>query len=267
MAVVLVTGCSSGFGLLTAIEFAKQGDRVFAGVRTVSSAGLLAAEAAAANVDVTIVPVDVTDVASVERCVATVLEDAGRVDVLVNNAGIAAFAAVEDTHDDSARIVMETNFMGPLRMVRSVLPAMRANGHGRIVMVSSANGITGVPFTGVYSASKFALEALAGEVGQVGIGVAIVQPGAYHTAIDDKILDVAPSTAFPGVAGMVATMRNSMASDRPQDVAVAIVEAARGDASFTRIQIGADAERLYRARREMDDGSLAANLLGILAGA
>jgi NAD(P)-dependent dehydrogenase (short-subunit alcohol dehydrogenase family) len=267
---ILVTGCSSGFGLLTALAFARRGDHVFAGVRDPSAADRLMSITSEEKLPISIVSLDVTGNDSVDECVREVIGRVGRIDVLVNNAGIATFAAVEDSDDEMATAIMNTNFFGALRMTRAVLPYMRGAGSGRIIMVSSVNGIIGMPFSGVYSASKFALEglseALSGEVGSLGIGVTIVQPGPFHTEIDDKLLMTVPSDAFPGVAGEIARMRNSMASDTPEDVAFAIVSAARAATAPTRVQVGADAERLYLARRQLDDETLAANLLTVLTG-
>jgi NAD(P)-dependent dehydrogenase (short-subunit alcohol dehydrogenase family) len=120
---ILITGCSSGFGLRTAVEFARAGDDVHAGVRDAGTADQLRA-AAEQHERLNIVVIDVVDPASVEACVSGVIAASGRIDVLVNNAAaVATFAAVEDTDDDEARRIMETNFMGPLRVTRAVLDA------------------------------------------------------------------------------------------------------------------------------------------------
>jgi NAD(P)-dependent dehydrogenase (short-subunit alcohol dehydrogenase family) len=136
---ILITGCSSGFGLLTAVEFARAGDDVYAGVRDAGTADQLRA-AAEQHQNLSMVVVDVVDPVSVEACVSRVIAASGRIDVLVNNAAVATFAAVEDTEEDEARRIMETNFMGPLRVTRAVLPQMRAQGGGRVILVSSVNG-------------------------------------------------------------------------------------------------------------------------------
>ena len=233
MSSILITGCSSGFGLLTALEFARAGDDVYAGVRDVDSAAQLRDAASEEHLRVDILELDVLEAASVEACVANVLSDVGKIDVLVNNAAVASFAAVEDTDDDEARRIIDTNFMGPLRITRAVLPHMRAQGAGRIILVSSVNGFIGMPFTGAYSASKFALEALGEalsmEVAQLGISVSIIQPGPYHTAIDAKLAVTTPSVAFPGAADAFAAGRHAMASDLPGEVATAIVAASAGN--------------------------------------
>ena len=272
MATILITGCSSGFGLLTALEFARSGDHVFATVRFPPSADGLARAAAAEQLDVDIFPMDVTDPDAVTAGVQHVIDRAGTIDVLVNNAGIAFFAAVEDSDPDASWGAFDTNFFGPLRLTQAVLPHMRAHNGGRIIMVSSANeNRRPLPFShGVTSsASKAALEALsealAVEVGPFGIHVSIVQPGAYHTDIDRKLANTKPSQVFPGIAETVVEMRAANASPTPQDVAAAIVAAAHAEPAPLRLQVGDDAHRLYQARRTLDDETLAANLLAVLA--
>jgi NAD(P)-dependent dehydrogenase (short-subunit alcohol dehydrogenase family) len=266
---ILITGCSSGFGLLTAVEFARAGDDVYAGVRDAGTAEQLRA-AAQQHANLNVVVIDVVDPASVEEAVADVVAASGRIDVLVNNAAVATFAAVEDTDDDEAGRIMETNFMGPLRVTRAVLPQMRAQGEGRVILVSSVNGFVGLPFTGVYSASKFALEAmgeaLAMEVAQLGITVSIIEPGPYHTAIDAKLALTKPSVAFPGAADAVAAGRHAMASDHPEEVAAAIVAAARAQPAPLRVPVGAVAQQLYEMRRAMDDEAFFPHLMTMLSG-
>ena len=265
MSTILISGCSSGFGLLAALEFARQGDRVYAGVRNADSAGELSGRAAAEQLAVEVVALDVNDPASVHECVSRVTSEAGGLDVLVNNAGIATFAAVEDTDDDEVRHILETNVLGPLRLTRAVLPQMRAQGRGHIVMVSSVNGFIGLPFTGAYSASKFALEALSEaltmELATTGIRVTIIEPGPYHTAIDAKLASTKTSSSFPGMVDLVVAGRNAMASDHPEEVAGAIVTAARSEQGPLRIRVGSIANQLYEARRGMDDEALFSQLM------
>lgn len=259
-----MTGCSGGFGLLTSLGFARQGDRVFAGVRTLASGARLADQARDEGLDIHLVELDVDSSQSVASAIEGILATAGRIDTVVNNAGIAVVASVEDTELATARALFETNFFGPLRVIQAVLPVMRDQGSGRIINVSSGSAIIGGPFLGVYSASKAALEtlseALSFEVGPFGITVGVVQPGAFHTPIDGKLAKVAPSTVFPGVAETVAAGREAMASDRPEEVADAIIAIARSPSAPFRTQVGADTRQVYAARREMDDEALAAAL-------
>ena len=241
MATILVTGCSSGFGLLTALAFARLGDHVFAGVRDPESAAELHTRIAAERLPIDVVPLDVTDTVSVETCVTRVIDVAGTIDVLVNNAAVLFLAAIEDSDETRSRAVMETNFFGPLRLTRAVLPYMRARSSGRIINVSS-NAAEGIAFCGVYSASKATLEALstalALELTTTGIGVTIIEPGSFHTAIDSKMVEsVQPSTAFPGAAETVAQTRNAAASHDADRVANTMVRAAYTDPPPLRLEV------------------------------
>jgi NAD(P)-dependent dehydrogenase (short-subunit alcohol dehydrogenase family) len=170
--VVLVTGASSGIGAACAARLAADGHRVFATTR---------GEPPAAAGGIAWLALDVRDAASAERCVAQVIEAAGRLDVLVNNAGIGIAGAVEDTSPEDLVRQLDTNLLGPLRMIRAAAPHMRERRSGRIVQISSLAGRIGVPFQGAYSASKFALEglseALALELRPFGVDVVLVQPG------------------------------------------------------------------------------------------
>ncbi len=179
--VVLITGASSGIGEACARHLAERGYRVFGTSRR-------GAEAPRDGIEM--VAMDVDDDASVETAVAAVLQRAGRIDAVVNNAGWALAGAVEDTPTDEARAQMETNLFGVWRVCRAVLPAMRAAGGGYIVNIGSIGGRVGLPFQAAYSASKFAVagftEALSGEVRPFGIHAVLIEPGNYRTAITAK---------------------------------------------------------------------------------
>jgi NAD(P)-dependent dehydrogenase (short-subunit alcohol dehydrogenase family) len=170
--VVLITGTSSGIGAACAERLARDGHRVFG-----TSRGAPPAEPRG----IEWLRLDVCDDASVADGVARVLAAAGRIDVLVNNAGVGLAGAVEDTRPEDLVRQLDTNLLGPLRLVRAVAPHMRTRGSGRIVQISSLAGRIGVPFQGAYSASKFALEglseSLALELRPLGIDVVLVQPG------------------------------------------------------------------------------------------
>jgi NAD(P)-dependent dehydrogenase (short-subunit alcohol dehydrogenase family) len=259
MAVVLITGCSSGFGVRTALQFAREGDQVYAGVRRLDSAGELSSAASREGLNIDVVQVDVTDPSSIEACVATVSDLTGRIDVLVNNAGISQVCPVEDVLTDDARVLMETHYFGPLRLIQLVLPWMRRTGAGAIVNVSSMSGQVRFPCTGAYGASKAALEALsealALEVEPFGIRVRIVQPGNFPTAIQAKALPVPPSQAYKGAVDRLLDGRDStLAGPEGNDVvAAAIVQAARDPETPFRIPVGADAEALLRRRATTAD--------------
>lgn len=173
--VVLITGASSGLGRAAAQHLAALGHQVYGTSRRPT----------AEPRSYEMIAMDVTEDASVAQAVAAVAERAGRIDVLMNNAGAGIAASIEDTTLEEARWLMETNFFGALRMCRAVLPIMRAQGSGLIINTSSIGGLMGLPFQGLYSASKFAIEglseALRMEVAPFGIHVALLEPGDFHT--------------------------------------------------------------------------------------
>ncbi len=177
--VILVTGASAGLGEACARHLARQGHRVYGTSRRV------APDAESVPGRVTQLRMDVTDEASVERAIEVVLEREGRIDVVVNNAGVGLAGSVEDTSVDEARALFETNVFGVHRVLRAVLPSMRAARSGLIVNVSSIAGIVTIPFQGFYSASKYALESLSDalrlELAPFGIAVCLVEPGDFRT--------------------------------------------------------------------------------------
>ena len=189
MATILITGCSSGFGKLAALQFARKGDTVYASMRNTSKGKELEEARDSEDLKIELLQLDVTDDASVSAAVDKVIAEAGRIDVLVNNAGIGAHGPIEETDDDEAKEIFETNFFGALRTIRTVLPHMREKKAGTIVNVSSLAGRVGPPFDGIYAASKFALEAaseaLYYETHPFGIRVLLIEPGGFETNIGD----------------------------------------------------------------------------------
>jgi NAD(P)-dependent dehydrogenase (short-subunit alcohol dehydrogenase family) len=190
MSNVLITGCSSGFGLLTALRFARAGDRVVATMRTPEKApAALTDPIAKERLPITIGRLDVCDAKSV----AAAVEDAGQIDVLINNAGIELRSSIEDASDADVQRQFDTNVFGSLRMMRAVLPQMRARKRGTIVNLSSIAGIVARPFGGLYSATKHALEAISEalhfEAAPMGIRVILIQPGSYATRLIENAID------------------------------------------------------------------------------
>lgn len=187
MSTIILTGCSSGFGLEGALAFARNGDTVYATMRNPDNAGQLQAAAEREGLGMEIRQLDVTRPASFPPLLEEVLEATGSIDVLVNNAGILRAGAFEDLSEAMLREVVETNLFGPLLLTRTVLPHMRRQKRGYIIMVSSLSGIAGLPGDVAYAASKFALEgateALRHEVDRWGIRLALVEAGMYATGI------------------------------------------------------------------------------------
>jgi short-subunit dehydrogenase len=174
--VVLVTGTSSGFGRAISLALARQDHRVFGTerVRRAQGAG-----------PIQTLLLDVTNDGSVSHCVDQVIRAAGRIDVLINNAGIGIAGAIEDTSVVEAQTQFETNFFGTHRLCRAVLPQMRAQQVGLIINMSSLAGLIPLPFQAFYSATKFAIEAyseaLRMEVRPYGISVSMIEPGDFAT--------------------------------------------------------------------------------------
>jgi len=192
--IALVTGASSGFGLLTSIELAKAGFRVVATMRDLGRRERLDQAVAAAGVATQVVAgkievraLDVTKFDTIQGFVDGVVGDYGRLDILVNNAGFAVAGFAEDIKLDELRLQFETNFFGAVAMTKAALPTMRQQRSGHIIQVSSISGLHGSVTVSSYSASKHALEgwseSLRMEVNALGIKVVLVEPGAFQTDI------------------------------------------------------------------------------------
>lgn len=180
--VVLITGASSGVGQTSARVLAQRGNRVFGTSRRAAGAQVTSG--------VQMLPLDVRSDDSVSACVKQVVDQAGRLDVLINNAAYELAGAVEEVSLEEARAQFETNFFGVARMVQAVLPSMRQRRQGLIINVSSYSGVSAIPFLGVYSASKSALEgyseALRMEVRPFNIHVSVTEAGFLKTPMMDK---------------------------------------------------------------------------------
>jgi len=189
MAVVLITGCSSGFGLELALAFARRGDRVVATMRDLAKRGELDRQLQSAGVSapVRIDRLDVTDAQSMDALVAGLDLPNRPLDAVVHNAGIGAGGAFEDQDDALVRRIMEVNFFSILALTRRLLPAFRAQRHGRIVIISSETAYAGQPTISPYCASKWAIEgwaeSVAYEFAPFNIQISLIEPGAIRTNI------------------------------------------------------------------------------------
>lgn len=190
--IALITGTSSGFGLLTAIQLAGQGYKVIATMRDLSRKGELEREADQAGLlqQLHFLTLDVTDHASIEEVINSVQDTFGRIDVLVNNAGFATGGFIEEITMEEWRRQMETNFFGVVAVTRAVLPIMRKQRSGMIINMGSISGLSGFPGYAPYAASKFAIEgfseSLRHEMSPYGIRVVLIEPGSFRTPIWGK---------------------------------------------------------------------------------
>ena len=187
--VAVLTGASSGFGLLTSVELAKAGFRVIASMRDLEKRERLLQAAASAKVSdrIDVRALDVTQVDAMPEFVDSVIRDYGRIDVLVNNAGFAVGGFAEDIQLGELRLQFETNFFGAVAMTKAVLTVMRQQRSGHIIPISSIGGLQGAVSVSSYSASKHALEgwseSLRLEMNSLGIQVVLVEPGAFDTGV------------------------------------------------------------------------------------
>ena len=260
MAVVVITGCSSGFGLATALAFARRRDHVWATMRNLDDSGDLSAAAEAEHLAIEMLALDVTDDASVKTAVGDVLEAEGGIDVLVNNAGVAHMGAVEALGVEDARHVFETNVFGQVRMIQAVLPGMRERCEGVIVNVSSMAGrLPGVPANWAYAASKHAVgslsDSLAEEVRPFGIRVVCIEPGFYATAVSRKGRPLPAASPYRDLERHVARWlhANVVAGGDPAEVAEAIVAAANDASSPVHVPVGASAFAAIQAASSMTE--------------
>jgi NAD(P)-dependent dehydrogenase (short-subunit alcohol dehydrogenase family) len=234
---ILITGASSGFGRDTAETLHRAGHTVYASMRGVQGKNREAAEALR-KLGIKTVELDVSDDASVEAGVENVLAEAGKIDVLVNNAGIASAGVTEAFTTEQAKAIFDTNVIGLLRVTRAVLPSMRRQHDGLIINLGSILGRVTFPFVGIYGASKFAVEALTDslryELSQLGVEVVEVQPSGYPTNFFTNLQSPASTevTKSYGEVGeipeaMVKTLTASLEgkdAPDPHDVAEAIAK-------------------------------------------
>ena len=249
--VALVTGASSGFGKLTAQALQRRGFRVFGTSRSAADSGD----------GVQMLRLDVDCFASVQACASELLSRAGRIDVLINNAGRALVGACEETSAEEARELFETNFFGVMRTTAAFLPRMRAQGKGVIINVGSVSGYFGTPFHGIYAASKHALagytEALSYEARPFGIRIALVEPDAHRTPIQMARPARTLACYDTDRDRVEAIIRKQIEEGAdPRRVVEVIVTAASSREPRLRYRIGSTARRVSLARRFLSEAQL-----------
>jgi NAD(P)-dependent dehydrogenase (short-subunit alcohol dehydrogenase family) len=259
----LITGCSAGFGREIALAALAAGDRVLATARRPDA---LAGLRERGGDRVRTAALDVTDAGQVDAAVKTALEEFGRIDVVVNNAGNGSVGAVEELTLEELRALMEVMFFGAVAVTKAVLPHLRAQGSGTVVQISSMGGQLSMPGFGAYSAAKYALEglseALAEEVKPFGVRVLIVEPGAFRTEFGggrmhrSRTID-AYAVSTSGTRDAVESMDGTQPGD-PAKAAAAIVRAVGSADAPLHLALGADAVEAIRAQHEALAADLAA---------
>ncbi len=257
MKTALITGTSKGIGLETALAFGRAGYKVFATMRNPEKAQDFKEKIASESLAILISAMDVDSDESVKKGIDTILDEVGTIDVLVNNAGIERHGSVEELKMADIKAIMETNYFGVLRCVKSVLPQMRKNKKGCIINIASVAGKISTSPLGAYAASKYALEAiseaLAQEVKPFNIRVAIVEPGIINTQMASDI-SVESNSIYPHskrLGGMFAASLKT--PTHPSMVANRILDIANSGTWQLRHPVGPDAQPFLEWRASMTD--------------
>ena len=257
---VLITGCSSGIGEATAIRFSRERYRVYATMRNPDEMSEPLKEALKGDEGHKVLALDVNDSVSIKRAIAEVQEESGRIDVLINNAGISSISSIEEIEMEEAKAVFETNVFGVLRVTQEVIRGMRERRSGTVVNVSSVAGRLVTAGHGIYAASKHALEAisesLAIEINQFGVRVILIEPGFISTAIlskaDSIIIEDTPYTEH--LARLVSMYEEAqLTADSPDAVAGCIVNALNDSSHGFRYVVGSGAQRSIDERSLLTD--------------
>ncbi len=276
--VVLITGSSTGFGRLFADTLARKGHTVFATMRdpegrNAENASEIRTLAEKDSLPIHVLELDVTNDASVERAVNAAVAKAGRIDVAINNAGYVVSGLAEAVTTEQAQRLMDTNFFGPVRVNRAVLPHMRRQRSGVLMHISSGAGRFVGPSMGFYCASKFALEALAEaysyELAPQGIESVIVEPGPYETPVTSKMVaaaDEARTNTYGAVKQIAAKINAALASmaGNAQEVADAVLRIIETPAGEKRLRYLVSPESFGVDQINALSGQVQANLLEAL---
>ena len=260
--VALVTGCSSGIGLETAISLAREGHFTYATMRNMKKSEDLDKIVNDEDLPIKILELDVDDEESVDNTIAKIMEEKGRIDTLVNNAGWGMWGTVEDVSIEEFKQQFETNFFSIIRMIQKVAPIMRKQKSGNIVNVSSVAGRIGFPVSPAYISSKFALEGLSEclrfELGAFGINVIIIEPGVIKTNFFDSMKMAKKSNSdsvYNEITSKVVSgvkMMAEMGTD-PKEVADAIIKSINAENPLPRYIVGNDAMMFLESKKMKTD--------------
>ena len=260
--VALVTGCSSGIGLETAISLAREGHFTYATMRNMKKSEDLDKIVHDEDLPIKILELDVDDEESVDNTIAKIMEEKGRIDTLVNNAGWGMWGTVEDVSIDEFKQQFETNFFSIIRMIQKVAPIMRKQKSGNIVNVSSVAGRIGFPVSPAYISSKFALEGLSEclrfELGPFGINVIIIEPGVIKTNFFDSMKMAKKSNSdsvYNEITSKVVSGVKMMAEmgTESKEVANTIIKSINAENPLPRYIVGNDAMMFLEAKKMKTD--------------
>jgi NAD(P)-dependent dehydrogenase (short-subunit alcohol dehydrogenase family) len=261
--VAVVTGSSSGIGLATSLALARNGYLTYATMRNLAKRNSFESIADKQHLPIRVVQLDVTDENSIKSAIESILSEAGRIDLLVNNAGYVLTGAFEDIGINEIKALYETNVFGVIRVTQAVLPIMRKQGSGRIINISSGAGRIGYPGGSAYVSSKFALEGLsesmAYEIEQFGIRTVLVEPGFVRTkigenmAISKKTQD--PNSPYSQMMQMMSSNQERMLENGSDAdlVASVVAEAATSKEPNLRYLAGKDVQQMMAAKKSMSD--------------
>ena len=259
--VALVTGSSSGIGFETSLALAREGHHTFASMRDTSKATNLKEIAIKENIPIEIIELDVDKEESIVTAIKKIVEEAGRLDVLVNNAGYGQFGCTEDVSVEEFRKQFETNFFSIVRIIQEIAPIMRNQNSGNIINISSVAGRIGLPGSPAYISSKFALEGLGEclryELGQFGIKTTLIEPGVIKTNFFDS-MKIPESRADPKYKDLTEHILSGLKmmvqmGTEPAQVAQAVMKALHDKEMLPRYVVGADATMFMEAKKMKTD--------------
>ena len=246
--VAIVTGSSSGIGLESALLLARNNYNTYATMRSPEKDTLIKAAVQKDGLPIRVVQLDVTDVTSVKKAVDHIISEAGRIDVLVNNAGYGLVGALEDLSVEEIKSQYETNLFGLIRVIQATLPTMRKQRSGRIINISSGAGIFGYPGGSAYVSTKFAVEGLsesiAYELEPFGIRVILIEPGFIRTNFGNAMVQKSAR------AGIAILAKNASDVDLVTKI---ILEAASNPNPRLRYLAGKDVESWAASKKNMDE--------------
>ncbi len=260
--VAIVTGTSSGIGFETSLALAREGYFTYATMRDTTKSNKIKEIAQKENLKINVLELDVDDEKSVKSAIAQILDQKQRIDVLVNNAGWGLWGCVEDVSVDEFKEQFETNFFSIIRLIQEVAPAMRKQGSGTIVNVSSVVGRIGFPASPAYISSKFALEGLSEslrfEFAPFGVDVIIIEPGVIKTNFMKNMKMAKKSeldTVYKDITTKVVSGVKMMAEmgTPPKEVANTIVKAIKDKKPLPRYIVGNDASMFLEAKKSKTD--------------